>query len=233
MKKAVVTRADSGISVYTEKTHPIIRKYAEDWEADFIILSHRPFVMTDDNKPHYRIMQVYNLFDEYDRIICLDSDMVITKTCPNLFDVIPEDRIGSIYEDVGSRKSERRKLIRKIQMEWGDVGWEKGYTNAGTFVVSKRHKDIFTPVNGKYWLGWGSADVHLSYQIHKLRFEVFELPYIFNHMTMFSEAWNDSPDRFNSHIIHYAGGGIFDLKYKTRIDQIEGDIRDIYGEEGI
>lgn len=65
--------------------------------------------------------------------------------------------------------------------------------------------------------------------IHKLGFGVFELPYQWNHTTMFSQAWNGSPDRFKSYIIHYAGAGVFDPGVRNRLEQIQHDIEVVNG----
>jgi|TARA_R110000803_G_scaffold113255_1_gene181616 lipopolysaccharide biosynthesis glycosyltransferase len=230
MKYLVVTRADSNIESYTKVTLPIIESYSKEWEADFRILSHTPSIMTEDEKTHYRILEVQQLLDEYDRILCLDSDMIITKNCPNPFDEVPFDCVGTIYEDKGSRQQDRKKHIHNIQQHWSNVGWVSGYTNAGTFMLSNIHKNIFEPVNGEYYKGWGSVDVHLAYNIHKYNFKVHELSYKWNHMTMFSEGWNGSPNRFDSYIIHYAGHGIFDRNINSKVNQIHSDYKTIYNQ---
>jgi lipopolysaccharide biosynthesis glycosyltransferase len=222
-KLAIVTRADDNIKDMTDVTLPVMSKYAEKCGADFIVLSDDAPFLTEDNKPHYRILEIEKLFDKYDRILNLDADMLITNKCPNIFEVVPEDCIGSIYEDRGSRLPDRRLKIRGIQEAWGNVNWTEGYTNAGTFLLSKMHRDIFLPHNDAYWLAWGSADLHLSYNIHKYNFKVHELDYKWNHMTMFNEEWMNYPDRFESYIIHYAGGGVFDTGISSRLEQIQKD----------
>ena len=223
-KLAIVTRADENIREMTDLTLPFMLKYADKCGADFIILADDAPFLTEDNKPHYRILEIEKLFDKYDRILNLDADMIVTPDCPNIFEVVPEDMIGSIYEDKGSRQPDRRSKIWGIQNVWGDVGWREGYTNAGTFLMSKMHRDIFKPHGDEYWLAWGSADLHLSYNIHKYNFKVHELEYKWNHMTMFNEPWMGSPNRFESHIIHYAGGGVFDNGVGSRLEQIRKDI---------
>ena len=159
----------------------------------------------------------------------IDSDMVITPHCTNPFDVVDEEKIGSIYEDKGSRLAHRRSLIQAAQGWAGSVGWTEGYINTGFAVFSKKHRDIFQPIQGQYWTGWGSDDVHLGWKIHRLGFEIQELPYQWNHMTMFSEDWNNYANRIYSNIIHYAGVGIFDKQYQTRIENIKADIEHLYG----
>ena len=105
MKRLIITRADDNIKAMTDITLPIMREYAKKCDADFKIISGDAPFLSGDNLPHYRILEVADLLDEYDRVLCLDADMIINKDCPNIFEVVPEDKIGTIFEDVGSRKS--------------------------------------------------------------------------------------------------------------------------------
>ena len=75
----IITRADDNIKEMTQYTIPIMEEYAKKCGADFKILSHDPPFLTSDNKPHYRILKVYDLLDEYDRVLCLDAYMIINK----------------------------------------------------------------------------------------------------------------------------------------------------------
>jgi len=231
MKKyALVTRADDNIKEMASITLPVIKKYAKKIGADFINLNQDSPFLTDDNRDHYRILKVLDLFDEYDRIVHVDADILISDKCPNILDHVKEDHIGMIYEDKGSRKNNRIALINNVQKEWGDVGWRSGYTNGGFSVWSREHKNIFLPHNGRYWTSWGSADIHISYNIHKYGYKVQELDYKWNHMTMFSEAWNGNANRFDSYVIHYAGRGIFDPDCKDRLSQIKKDYKVLYND---
>lgn len=226
---AITTRADENIKSMTDLTFPIIKNFCKKWNSDFIVLDQNPIVLSDDNLPHFRIMKLYDLLNQYDRIISLDSDIVINKNCPNLFKIVPEDCIGTIYEDQGSRKKDRIKRMYDIQNQFGNINWNNGYINTGVFCVSKIHQNIFTSINDKYYTKNGSDDVHIGYQIVKMKFKVKELNYKFNHMSMFSESWNGNPSRFDSFIIHYAGKGIFNLNMCDRLSQIKNDINIIYG----
>jgi len=216
-KKLIITRADE-YTPYTTFTHPSLRRYADQVGADFQILS------GPEKAPesHFRIFKCFNLLDEYDRILHLDSDIIIRKNCPNLFEFIDETKIGTILEDKGSRQDHRRQLMKQIQEERGSVNWTEGYNNTGVFMVSKMHKEIFNVNLDSVWRGFGEDDVELGYQIHKLGFEIQELPYTLNHMSMFSEPWNESPSRFDSYIIHYAGNGFF--SFMKNVEEIEQDI---------
>ncbi|MCK4792821.1 MAG: hypothetical protein KAV87_54330 [Desulfobacteraceae bacterium] len=227
MKLLVVTCADESTTAYTKHTHPILRMFAERWEAEFRILS-----VPLNIRESCRLFELYNIFEDYDRIFYIDSDVVINKNCPNMFDIMPYDTIGLVFEDKGSRLENRRARIVPIRKGFGGAEhWTSGYFNMGVFICSKIHRDIFTKVNGQIWgdrLGFGQT--HFNYQVMKRKYKHVDLGYKFNHMSMFSEEWNGSPSRFDSYIIHYAGAGSFPDKGKrSRIELMADDVRMIYG----
>ena len=174
MKLLITTRADDGIKEMTSITHPTIREYANRVGADFMVLSHNPPSDSGDGRPHYRILKHFELHEEYDRILHLDSDMIIKPDCPNIFDVVPYDKIATVLEDKGSRKPHRVNLMLQAQQKFGDVGWCGEYINTGVLLTSKCHKNIFMPINGEYWTGFGSDDVLLGYQIKKHNFQIMD-----------------------------------------------------------
>jgi len=100
-------------------------------------------------------MELYNLLDQYDRILHLDADIIINKDIPDLFDVVPIERIASVYEDKGSRVFDRLRCIGSIQAKYGSLSWTYGYINTGVFLVSKCHKSIFQKIRNEYWEEWG------------------------------------------------------------------------------
>ena len=221
----VATRCDENIAEMTDLTHPIIKKFCTEWHADFVCLSgDYSHVMDYEGWMSYRIFDLNDHFENYDRVLSLDSDVVLSPKCPNLFDIVPRGKIGTIFEDVGSRRRMRHQSIRAVQQKWGDVGWQAGYTNSGVMVFEKQHQEMLQPVNGEFWLGWESDDIHLGYQIRRLGYEVFQLPFQFNHMCMFSEPWNGAPNRFLSFIIHYAGAATFPETSGKKVEKIKKDI---------
>ena len=235
MKLLITTRSDKNIRDLTDLTHPVIKHYADWVGADFLELDHVSGCEHEEGKWHYRIFKHYDLFNEYDRILSLDSDIVITPQAPNIFEEVPYDSIGTVFEDQGTRAELRRETIEEAQTKLGNIGWQEGYINTGVFLTSKIHKNIFQKIDDQYWEGWGFDDIHLAYNINKMKYKLFELDYRFNHMTMFSESWNKSPSRFNSFFIHYAGYGIFEdkfivknkdgsLKKGQRNEQIKSDV---------
>jgi len=216
MKYAIVTSADDTVKEMTDITHPVMREYAKKIGADFIILN--------DNKGlhvHYRKLQIWDLFDKYDRIISMDSDVIITPDCPSLFEVVSEEHIGTVYEDLWSRQTDRLIRIKKAQEKFGDIGWVGGYINSGCMVFSKCHKDLFKPGRELY-MDLGYDDVYFGYWMIKLGYKVSNMSLKFNYMSHFDEG---GTNRLDACIIHYAGRGFTG----DRIGDIKRDYGFFYG----
>lgn len=218
MKRLIATRADDNNKKINDITIPILEGYAKRCDADFKIISD-----CKDLHMHYRIMQFYDLFEEYDSILSIDSDLLVLNRCPNIFEVVLEDKIASIYEDIGTRKEDRRSRIKSVQVKFGDIGWGKGYINTGFALFPKKYRFIFEPKKEEeLWMGLGFDDVWLGYQINKNKCDFYELSIKYNFMSMFSEPWNNSMSRFEAFCIHYAGNGAF-IPILSREDNLTQD----------
>lgn len=234
MKYLVCSRADDNIKEMTDLTFPFIKEYAHKCGADFQILD-KPWKDSASHHGngfyHYRIMWLGELLQEYDRILHLDADVLVRSNCPSLFDYVYENYIGSVNEVAGTRRYDRIGRLEKAWHKWPHITDQPviNYINTGVFIVSKRHADIFSDINGEYWAESGFDDLHLRITIKKGKHEIQWLSHRFNHMTMFSEPWNNNADRFGSDIIHYAGNGVFSPeKCKNKIEQIKHDIERFY-----
>lgn len=228
MKKLITVRADQNIGGYTNMTLPLIRAYAQRIGADFKLLENNYANSISDGLFHYRIMEIGNLLKEYDRVLNLDADIILNKNVPDIFEFVDEDKVATVFEDKGSRISHRRGLMASIQRMWGDVGWSEGYINSGCILFSKKHANIFQEHEGQVWNDFGFDDVHMGYMIHKHGHQIQELPFTFNHMTMFSEPWNGHANRFDSYLLHYAGKGVFEPRFNEKISQMRSDYEQIY-----
>jgi len=233
MKKLLVTMSDANVEEYTKYTIPIFEVYAEKWGADFKILDDVSYNELGHAMWNYRTMVFYDLLDKYDQIVYMDSDIVVNKTCPDLYNLVPFDTIGLVLEDKGSRRDNRLRRIKKARAALGpEMDWTEGYFNGGFYIVSSDHKNIFTKINGKLWNGAGYDSIQYIFNIIKYKYKYIDLGYKFNHMSMFSEEWNGSPSRFDSHLIHYAGGGRFpDKGIRDWVQLMRDDIKIIYGKQ--
>ena len=218
--KLICTRADNNIKDMTDITHPIMKEYAEKCDADFLALVVDTDLPQRMPEQHFRILKFYDLFDKYDRILGMDSDILISPHCPNIFDVVPEDKIGSVLEDKGSRQNHRRDLIRQVQAKRQDVGWTEGYINTGVSVFSKMHRELFNVDKNNLWMEFGQDCVEIGYQIHRLGFEVYELDPKYNAMSMWMEPWYGLK-KSDAYVLHYAGRAY--NPQMPKIDQIKQD----------
>jgi hypothetical protein len=227
MKKLICTRADKNIADMAELSHPLLKEYAKKVGADFCVLDSEKWRMAGISI-HYRIADILDLFETYDRVCQIDTDTIILPSMPDIFECVDPKNVGVACEDVGTREDDRRRRMQAACNKWGGV-WLENYPNTGIIVLSRCHRAILEPVDGGYWSSRGYDDVHIGYQINRLRVPLHRLHWKWNHMTMFSERWNGRPDRFKSFMIHYAGQGVFERGPKTRLDQMLRDKRKVYG----
>lgn len=208
MKKAIVTIAiGRKYEEIAALTHPTIKNYAERIGADFICRAE------SDGFPHWQKFKiVFDLFKQYDRILYVDTDLIIRGDCPDLFEVIPEDKFG-VFEE-GRHASRAEYINAGIQMYQMPFDWEGKYYNTGVMVLSRYHREIFKdpPESAKHpqrfvlgsmaytFLG---EQTYLNIIMQKMETEIEELDYRFNRMTLMDEPTGEP--RHASYIVHYAG----------------------------
>jgi lipopolysaccharide biosynthesis glycosyltransferase len=198
------------------------RLYCNKYNLNLIIVDKRKYTNGKEHNKEAVMLekfQIYDYFGKYERILKIDLDVLITASCPNIFDVVPEDSVGVLYEDIGKRTKDRRDQIVTIKQRFGEIkGWSQGYFNAGVMVMSNIHKeanlltadDISAFVNNE--VGLLHEQNIINWKVRKLDYKIFPLEYKFNHMFMFDEV-NFSNIKSgslllakkNSYIVHYAG----------------------------
>src|SRR5262249_54404349 len=133
--KALVTIATG--ANYQEQiarfTHPGLSAYAQQIGADFISVN------TSDGPPYLEKFRLANFLDLYERVLFMDTDIVIVDPCPDVFTRVPDDAFGARFETPGRYADQ----IVRAQHELGDIGWTQNYFNSGVMVVSRAHHAIF------------------------------------------------------------------------------------------
>jgi len=214
-KKAIVTLSmGKEAKEFSILTHPLIKDYANRINASFVIIDRYKLRL---GSPHFEKFQIYELLNTFNRIIYLDTDIIITPRCPNLFDIVPEDKLGVFFENkFGNTHGHAIKLIKE---ELGDLpGWKEDYFNSGVMVISRRHKEIFNPNYGHFK---GSFEqTQLNYNVQKLKIPTYNLGFKYNYIHL--REHRDRSERFSCYIIHYAGCGHGE---GTRIEQIKRDLK--------
>jgi len=198
MKKAVFTLCIGDfyrdLSAFT---HPPIKEYARRIGADLIVTTD-----TELNPVQYAKFGIRVLLEKYDRVLYLDSDILVRPTAPDIFEVVPEDRIGLLDE---SPLGYHEKFDLFLSQHGPALlpAWRrhKKCYNAGVMVCSKRHRDIFQLPKALYDHYFEQS--YFNMRLLQERVPVFDLPPQFNRMIYLDLVLNEH--RLRSHFIHYAG----------------------------
>jgi len=177
-------------------THPTFEAYAKKIGADFLVIN-----KTDKSSPHWEKFQIYDLLVKYDRILFVDSDIIIRSDSPNLFDIVPKDSFG-VFDEAPFTPDRKYSLIKAC--EEYDIklpNWKGQYYNTGVMVISRIHREIFKHPGKEIFNFYEQG--YLNAIIQKLDTKCFILPYKYNRMTCLDVVTGE--ERFASYFIHYAG----------------------------
>ncbi len=223
MKRAVVTLCiGDAFNDFAQYSHPTMKRYAEKVQADFVPITEAKICFEKSrhfNPLLFEKYQLCDLLDDYDRILFLDTDILVTPHAPNVFDIVPEDKIGAVYEDFGSTTTHRRGLIRQVQGYLGELDWYTGFFNSGVMVVSQAHQEGFRCYEQYGFMDGEYEQTNTNWYLRKIGGEIFELDYKFNFTGLMRVYYG--PIHRDAYFIHYAGGGI--VTDVPRIDQIRAD----------
>lgn len=206
-------------------THPLLKAYAEKIDADFIVID-QPVISEKYSVPKkYEKFQIYELLGRYEAILFVDTDIVVTRDAPNVFDLVPANTFCAVSEE-GFSGSKLEKMV--TQKYLGEVNWQYIYFNSGLMVIPQSHRELFN-LDDKQIVYWAVGDFRknyptllndqpfLNYYLNKLAFPFYELDYRFNH----TNVHKCSSKRFSSYFIHYSGAS--GHRYGERLDQIRMD----------
>lgn len=180
--KAVVTLCIGDANQLGKITHPLLKAYADRIEADFIVINTPKLNL---NYIHYEKYQIYDLLNDYERIIYLDTDIIVSPKCPDLFEIVPEEQFGAFV--VSKHTYFHDGAIKDIQKLLGDISWKREYINNGVMVIAKCHQELFQKNNEL--LVWASEKRNfpdqtiLNYHLQKLGIPIYDIGYKFNHTT--------------------------------------------------
>jgi len=207
---AVVTIAlGSEFQQMAAMTAPLTAGYARRIGAEFLEIGQT------STAPHFEKFRLFDLLLKYDRIVYLDTDLIVNDNCPDLFSLVPVDRFGAWFPSRMGPGFEG--AIAQAQSALGDIGWRGEYFNSGVMVVSRCHREMFaTPYN---YLDGFFEQTLLNYRVQKLKFPKVDIGWRCNHTgrVRHPAGWLASP------VIHYAGLG--HTPGVSRVEQIRRDLK--------
>lgn len=189
----------SAYEAISKLTHPSFRKYAQNIRAEFLSINQTKITRST---PHWEKFQIFDLLNFYERIIFIDTDILIRDDSPNLFDIVPKDRLGAFNEAPFTIR-DREMMIEVCKAYHQKLPeWDGRYYNTGVMVISRCHKYLFqkpeVEFNDCFW-----EQGYLNMTIALKKIDIFELEYRFNRMTCMDRFTGE--ERFASYFIHYAG----------------------------
>jgi len=197
--KAIVTIAiGDEYRKIAELSHPTIKKYADRIGADFICIDKRGISQTT---PHWEKFQLYDILGKYDRVIYIDTDMIVRDDCPDLFEIVPEEKLGMFEE--GQFTDRSKELMIDICKNYGITlpRWNGKYYNSGLIVMSKRHRELFLKPEKEIFSFY--EQTYLNAVISRDKVDMLDLDYKFNRMTCMDRFIGEH--RLGAYIVHYAG----------------------------
>lgn len=176
-----------------EITHPLMKAYAQKIGAEFIVIDKA------EGMPHYAKFQINKLLKNYDRLIYIDTDILIRNDSPDIFQLVPEDSIGLFDE---GRYLDRTSFYGFMQQNSYDPNyWDKKYYNTGVMVVSKCHANIFLKPDVEQNHFFEQSYINLLLTMMKPK--IYGLQYKWNRMYALDKITGE--ERHDSYFMHYAG----------------------------
>ena len=206
-RRAVVT-LNIGNREEAVVSKPFFYRYCQRHDLHFIVIHERRFNLTPNpRRPrlgiHLEKFQIKELFDHYDRIAYLDSDILIHPEAPDLFEQVDADEIGCVFENIGPDAWKRDEEWQKAEALLGPLPGNPSYFNAGVMVFGRAHRDLFNLKLGIPGGRWPDQ-TFLNYHSRKLAMPVKGLSEKFNFLPLFP-GWEDAAVRVQQYFVHYAG----------------------------
>ena len=198
-----------------ELTHPTLKAYADKIGADFVVIRER--VYPDTIPIGYEKLQFKKYLERYERLIQMDTDLIVRPDTPNLFLVVPQGEFGAFNEGewIPGRLLEFKQGVQQFGIS--APGFEKQYYNTGVMVFDRSHAHIFDEphsfVSHYYEQTW------LNIQLARFGTKIRNFGYQYNRMTHLDADVKDH--RLECFVVHYAGAPDGELLQVIRSDLAE------------
>jgi glycosyltransferase involved in cell wall biosynthesis len=209
--KVVVTIVSGNFHKYLSTlTHKSLKDYAWRCQADFKVLLHPD---EDHSACCWKKFEIAKLFDRYDRVMYIDTDVYVVDSAVDLFKAVPEDCIGAFNEVEQSRGWIEKAYIRylnALKLNHDEYYDPKTYINAGIFLVSKRHISMFNlptdPEAFKHDWDFCGEQCYLNINIKKNQYQVYDIGVPYNAFVQFlGENKIHNVSLMDCKMFHFAG----------------------------
>ena len=151
----------------------------------------------------FKKLRVVELLEKYERVLFIDCDIIITDKSPNIFEIVPKEKVGMYNESMffeNYRSETVKSWCEMFDLDYSK--WDGSYYNSGVVLFSRGHELLYDKPKF-FYKDMFYDQTHLNGNILEYNIPMFDLPYKFNRIFFIDQLVDDS--RYESFFIHYAG----------------------------
>jgi lipopolysaccharide biosynthesis glycosyltransferase len=191
MKKNLILTFSQNQTELTSLTYPFLERYAENHNLDLIIMREECTSVKDQFdlnnvtwSPSYNRLIAYDLFNIYDRILWIGSDVLVQPYAPNIFDIVPDNMVGAYVEHYKGEWHHAGDICGDCFNAFGMMPDQ--YINIDVMLLDRSLKEIYNYHDNSMILNitkgkWLEQD-YMNYYIKQNDIPLFDLGYTWNCM---------------------------------------------------
>jgi hypothetical protein len=192
MKKYLILTYSTGQTELTSYTYPFLERYCENHNIDLLITREKPFHIKekfDQQNQEWALgggerLYAYDLFNLYDRILWIGSDVLVQPYAPNIFVETPTGYVSGFVEHRKGEPHHAGDICGDCYNAFGILPDQ--YINIDVMMVDKELKEIYNYnnkdlINNIHKGKWVYQD-YFNYYIKNNNIPLFDLGYKWNCM---------------------------------------------------
>lgn len=146
-----------------------------------------------------KMLGINKALENFDRVLLLDDSCLVSDGAPDIFDMVPEEEIGAFPEsdcvDFKAPSYDKNFILKKKGVSIS------GYYNTGVLIVSKGHKDMFSPEslssNLPLFKSMYPDQAYFAYMVEVNGIKVHKISSDWNFMPVFDYSDNSNRELLN------------------------------------
>lgn len=208
MKKTIITYnwlKTSYQEAFEKVVLPRMEFLAKKWDVELIVSDKLNPEIKNQNLHQSSHLYHYNklfilkdLIKKFDRVLCVDGDMVLSREMPNIFEMYPMNYFYAVLDACNGDEYcfHRNDEMIASQALLGTINWTYGYYNTGLMLLENQHSKIFEDCDYKVMFQF-TDQTKINYYLRKYNFLHKNLSRQFNSMAINSIDAKESPLMIN------------------------------------
>jgi hypothetical protein len=224
MKRKLIITASTGQTELTALTYPFLERYCENHNIELLIAREQPEPIRNKFSSlglepligGVERLFIYDLFNLYDTILWVGSDVLVQPYAPNIFDYVPKGHVGAYVEHKKGEFHHAGNICGDCYNAFGLL--PDKYINIDVMLLDSSLKEIYNYNNidlisninsGK----WAYQD-YWNFYIQKNNIPLFDLGYKWNCMVS-KYIYTQTPIPSDWFFLHVTG-----IAYNDRVKLI-------------